>query len=133
MRERRNFIIWPELTPLVDVVFILLIFFALSSSFLILPGVKIRLPSSGFAWKKEKNEIHITLTCDNLLFLGNKPVSWDELPLALHKYSLTLHSPLLIIQADRDVRHGKVVKLMELAREAGIKRFAIATERKEEK
>ncbi len=133
MRERRNFIIWPELTPLVDVVFILLIFFALSSSFLILPGVKIKLPASGFAWKKEKSEIHITLTYDNLLFLENKPISWDQLPLILHRESLRYSSPLLIIQADKDVRYGKVVKVMDLAREAGIKRFAIATERKKEK
>ena len=130
MRNRRNFIVWTELTPLVDVVLILLIFFALSSSFLIIPGIKVKLPSSSFSWRKEKNEIHIALTYDNLLFLENKPISWKELPLSLHKYSLKLSSPLLIIQADKKVYHGKVVELMDIAREAGIKRFAIATLRK---
>ncbi len=130
--EKSPYILWPQLTPLVDIVLILLIFFSLSSSFIILPGTKIELPISGFAWKKGKEEIHITLTYDNLLFLDNKPINWENLTWELEKKALKFPRAILVIHADKRALHGKVIQIMESAREAGIKKFAIATERKKE-
>ncbi|HEX68632.1 MAG TPA: biopolymer transporter ExbD [bacterium] len=128
--ERRGYIIWPELTPLVDVVLILLIFFSLSSSFIILPGAKIELPSSHFSWKKEKEELHLTLTADNLLFIENKLIDWENLTWELEKKLLKHPQLVLIIHADKRVSLEKVINILDKAREAGVKKFAIATEKK---
>ncbi len=132
-KERGKFLVRPELTPLVDVVLILLIFFSLSSTFLLFPGIRVDLPNTSFPWKREKEEIRITLTYDNLLFLEGKRIEWGELPSALHRFSLERKNPLLVIQADKNALHGRVIKIMDIAREAGIRKFAIACEKKREK
>jgi len=65
-----------DLTPLVDTVFLLLIFFMLASSFVITPGIKVELPKAAYEKVfREKREIRITITKKNQIYVDRKRVS----------------------------------------------------------
>ena len=116
-----------ELTPLVDIVFLLLLFFAISSSFIQRPGIRVNLPLSHFMWGEEQERIFATLTYDNILFIDQRKVDWEEFPEVLQGKVLKMHNPIFIIHADEKVPHGQVVKIMDMAKETGISTIAIAT------
>ena len=117
-----------ELAPLVDIIFLLLLFFVISSSFIQRPGIRVNLPVSPSIWGEEKERIFVSLTYDNILFVNEKRAGWEEFPGILHEAVLKLQNPLLIINADEKSMHGEVVKIMDIAKETGIKNIAIATQ-----
>ncbi len=117
-----------ELTPLVNVVFLLLLFLIVSSTFIQRPGVKIELPASSSIWGEERESIYVSLTYDDILFLNEKRINWDKFPESLNEIVLKLQNPLLIINADEKSMHGKVIKIMDVAKETGIENIVIATQ-----
>jgi biopolymer transport protein ExbD len=117
-----------DLTPLVDIIFLLLLFFVISSSFIQRPGIRVNLPVSPSAWGEEKERIFVSLTYDNILFVNEKRVVWEEFPEILQEAVLKLQNPILIINADEASMHGEVVKIMDIAKETGIENIAIATQ-----
>ncbi|MBU1047964.1 MAG: biopolymer transporter ExbD [Candidatus Omnitrophica bacterium] len=117
-----------ELTPLVNVVFLLLLFLIVSSTFIQRPGVKIELPTSSSIWGEERESIYVSLTYDDILFLNEKRINWDKFPESLNEIVLKLQNPLLIINADEKSMHGKVIKIMDVAKETGIENIVIATQ-----
>ncbi len=117
-----------NLTPLVNIIFLLLLFFVVSSSFIQRPGIRVDLPVSSSVWGEERERIFISLTYDNILFLNEKRINWKEFPEILNETVLKLQSPLLIINADEKSMHGEVIKIMDIAKETGIKNIVIATQ-----
>lgn len=113
-----------DLTPLIDCVFLLMIFFLLTSNFVFQPGIKINLPKAVTSEVVQENTIVITVTSDNRFYLNESPVTLVELKNKLEKVSIT--KPILI-KADKDVPLGKVVGLWDFARDIGIKQVNIAT------
>ena len=85
-----------ELTPLVNVVFLLLLFLIVSSTFIQRPGVKIELPASSSIWGEERESIYVSLTYDDILFLNEKRINWDKFPESLNEIVLKLQNPLLL-------------------------------------
>lgn len=119
-----------EMTPLIDTVFLLLIFFMLTSTFIVQPGIKIKLPLAKTAGSQTKKDLVITITQDNLIYLNGKKINIKNLPQKLKMEKEVSRKDLLIIKADKQVRHGKVVEIMDIAREAGMEKLAIATKPK---
>src|SRR3989338_11168520 len=109
-----------DIAPLIDVVFLLLIFFIVSSTFISAPGIKIDLPE---ATSKEivhqKEDVTIVMRFNNEIILNQKLVTMDELKVGLEETAKKDSKALVIIQADAGVSHGKVVQVMDLARAAG--------------
>ena len=127
-RERTRSDIHLDITPIVDMVFNLLIFFALSLNFIVTPGIKVDLPESVTEEIiREDKEIVIVMKKDNSIFINSNPVSFDRLFLKLNHYAQQNKDALVVIQADREVTHGKVVKMMDMIKRAGLLRLAIAT------
>lgn len=121
-----------EITPLVDMVFLLLIFFMLSTTFIVSPGIKVNLPqSSADKISQEKNEVQVVITEDNKVFVESMFVDGRELEQRL--VGAARHDPrtLVIIKADAKAFHGKVVEVMDIAKQSGLNRMAIATHPKE--
>ncbi len=123
-----------EIAPLVDVVFLLLIFFMLTSTFVVAPGLKIKLPKATTKEiKREKREVNIAITRNGAIYYEGRRVSLKTLKKELTKFSKRGLNPLIIIKADEKTYHGKVVQVMDVAKQAGLSKFAIATSPKEVK
>ena len=117
-----------EITPLVDMVFLLLIFFMLSTTFIVTPGIKVNLPqSSAEKVTQEKHEVQVVITEDNKVFVESMLVDKGELEHRLAEAARRDPQTLVIIKADAKSIHGKVVEVMDIAKQAGLNRLAIAT------
>lgn len=120
-----------DLTPMVDVVFLLLIFFMISTTFVETPGLSINLPKSAAHQIKQKNkEVRVYLRADGTIFLEQEQIAMDALTAELQSYSEQAADTTFLLMADKDTLHGRVVQLMDVARSAGFTRLAIATEKK---
>jgi biopolymer transport protein ExbD len=121
-----------DITPLVDMVFLLLIFFMLSTTFIVTPGIKVNLPqASAEKVAQEKKEMQVVITEDNKVFVDRMPVDVGELEQRLMGVARQDPQTLIIIKADAKTLHGKVVEVMDIAKQSGLNRLAIATQLKE--
>jgi biopolymer transport protein ExbD len=117
-----------DITPIVDTVFNLLIFFALSLNFIVTPGIKVDLPESiTEEIIREREELIVVMDKDNNIFIDENSVSIDQLVTIFTKTAQKDKDTLIIIQADQEVAHGNVVQMMDRAKKAGLVRLAIAT------
>jgi biopolymer transport protein ExbD len=120
-----------DLTPMVDVVFLLLIFFMISTTFVESPGISIKLPeSSSQTIDREPKEIKVYLSKEGDIYHGDKKISLDGFKGLLADYQSDAKKTTVLLLADQESRHGKVVTLMDLARDAGFTKLAIATEQR---
>lgn len=118
-----------DLTPVVDIVFNLLIFFALSLNFAATSGgINLKLPTASSSDPIKSEEITINLTSDGGVYLNDKSSSLNEIRTRLH--DTPDKSSLVIIRADGSVQHSRVVEAMDLVKSEGFSRLAIAVERK---
>ena len=106
--------------PLVDVVFLLLLFFILSSPFVMQSGFGVLLPSSGVPTLSSFQGLVVTVTRENLLFFNNQSTTLERLQQSLQVAAQQNHNAELIIKADQQVPHGTVVQIMSVALKAGI-------------
>ncbi|OGQ33894.1 MAG: hypothetical protein A3F16_04660 [Deltaproteobacteria bacterium RIFCSPHIGHO2_12_FULL_43_9] len=121
-----------DLTPMIDVVFQLLIFFMVSTTFIVTPGLKLNLPEASNADTVEQTQdLTVELKADNTLYLNKSPVDIKNLESDLRSLAAG-KDPTLIIKADGTVSHSSVVEVMDVARKVGLKKLAIATKPKEE-
>jgi biopolymer transport protein ExbD len=119
--------------PMTDVIFLLLIFFMLSSSFIVNQGIKIKLPKTVVSENQLQSKLVVTVTKKNQIFLNTKKVSLKNLPVQLKNALAKRKEKMLIIKADKDVLHGTVVQIMDIAKINGVEKLAIATEAKKDK
>jgi len=122
-----------SIAPLIDIVFLLLIFFMLTSHFDIISGIDIKLPDiSERGSDQSVDTITVSLDKTGNCYLQKKKVTLKNLYLRLKE--LTKEKKInLILNADRDVTHGHVVRIMDLAKKAGINSIVIAAQWREEK
>ena len=119
-----------NITPLIDVLFILIIFFVVSSTFLEQPGIKLELPQAQSSESQRVERAILYITAESKLFLLNDAVSLDNLPQKLRVLMRDRSDKSLIISADKGVHHGLVVQVMDIARTSEVKRLVISTEPK---
>ncbi|NLJ37754.1 MAG: biopolymer transporter ExbD [Candidatus Atribacteria bacterium] len=126
-RQRRQ----PEinLTPMIDVVLQLIIFFIVTTTFIsIESGAKVNLPSADFSKIEEAKTITITITENNMLYVNGALVDAKELPSAVVVALRNEPEATVIVEADKQVLHGKVVSIMDILKKAGAEKIAIATQ-----
>ncbi len=118
-----------NLVTLLDVVLLLLIFFMLTTSFVLQSGIEVKLPQAATTQVKSTREITITISKENQIYLNQKKIDFAGLPAALKNLLQDdKGEQLLIIRADKEVLHGTVVKIMDLSKRLGVEKLAIATE-----
>ncbi len=128
MKFKRHYEIFKgqiNMAPLIDVVLQQLIYFMLTSSFIMQPGIKIQLPTAVSTDRIEEKEIFINVSAEGIVFLGEKQVSLKQLENSLKTFSSG--NVIVIIKGDQRTPHGRIVKIMDIARIAGISKIAIAT------
>ncbi len=116
-----------NVTSLIDVLFLLLIFFMISSTFIEQPGMKLELPESKSASTESIKELVLEINQDGTMFLNETQISIDSLETTFRNILPSLEQPSLIIKADKNVHHGTVVEVMDKAKIAGLEKLIIAT------
>ncbi len=119
-----------DITPLIDVIFLLLLFFMLSSSFILQPGIKVNLPESKVSEAQSEDNIIVTITSERKILLNDENITEETLGIKLRPMAKRTPNKIVIIKADDRVNHGLVVRVMGEVKSAGIKRLAIATKPK---
>jgi biopolymer transport protein ExbD len=119
-----------SITPLVDTMLTLLIFVLLLGVFAVQSGIGVRLPEAASPDEEPKQDVVLVLTRDNQLYLNDEALSLADLGARLRARLRDRQDAVVIIRADKDVLHGRVVEVMDIAKSVGAARLAIATEPK---
>ena len=117
-----------DLTPMLDVVFIMLIFFIVTASFVKEAGIDVTRPAAETAAKQDKANIFIALSPAGEIWIDRKNVPPSQLKATLEKLKAEHPQGSVIIQADKDSRSKQLMQVMDAARDAGIGEIAVATE-----
>lgn len=115
-----------------DMVMLLLIFFLLSSSYVVQPGIKVRLPKSDTSESSSEPPVTITLTRAGAYYLNEDRVSLTALPALLQQKMVKNPQQLIILKADRDVTIQQLISIMDIAKQVGGERFMIGSQRYDE-
>ena len=121
-----------NIAPLVDVVFLLVIFFAVSTTFLETAGLELTLPSSSSSAENAPREVTIALSKDSTLSLDGERMTEERLRAELRERLVEQDKKLVVLRADTQTPHGNVVRIMDLAREAGATALTVAARRDSE-
>jgi biopolymer transport protein ExbD len=124
-RSRRKALI--NVTSLIDVVFLLLLFFVVTSTFLERPGIDLSLPEAGTAEVAAREDVTVRLGADGALFVGEEPVAADDLEAAIRERLEEGGTDRVVLEADEAATHGRVVDAMDAARDAGAASLVVAT------
>jgi biopolymer transport protein ExbD len=117
------------LTALIDIVFLLLIYFLLTTNFLVDEGIKIKLPQARASAPQKEREITVYVDREGKAYLENKEMSMGDLFTRLKTMIGLEKDKLVVIRADRGVILNKAVKVMDTAKAAGAGRLCLATEK----
>ncbi len=115
-----------DLTPMLDVVFILLIFFIVTTSFVKETGIDINRPSATTAEKKSKGNILIGINANGEIWIDNREIDIRAVRANIQQLKARYPQSSVIIQSDQDARTGKLVKVMDQVRLAGVQNISIA-------
>jgi len=120
----------PDMTPMIDMIFQLLIFFLLTS-FFILPAVNVTLPKSRTAETRPPSTLVITVERGGSLRLAGERVALQDLPSVLGAALARVSDRAVVIQSDTGVPFGRVVEVMEAAKDGGAQDISFLVERTE--
>ncbi len=116
-----------NLTPMVDMLFLILLFFLVTSSFIEQPNIKLELPSTKYAATSKIEERVLTISQDGDIFFENKPVERKDLVPVLKNAFSKQDDKTLIMRADKNVSYGVIIEVMDAAKGAGLKRIVAPT------
>jgi len=119
-----------DIAPLVDVVFLLLLFFMLTSHLIQEPAIRIKLPESKTAEAKNEAIKTVLITKDGEIYFMDKRVDLRNLQTAINADMKDVQTDFLRIKADRDADVGILVSVIDEVRGSGVRNFSIVTDRK---
>ncbi len=128
-RKRRRIVPQVNITSLIDVVLLLLIFFMISTTFVTQPGIRINLPKAAAKVNNVTQESNtIVITADNTILINRQKIrDIEELRTILVNLRKEQQGDLIVVKADESVAHGIVVGVMDIAKTSGFSKIAIAT------
>lgn len=125
-RSRADFLV--DITPLVDVVFLMLIFFMVSTSFTASNSLKLDLPSSKSKQQvQQTNQVVVSIRADGQLYVQDEPVADGELRKRILNVTKGDPNMRVVLRADANAKHGRVVFVLDTVRGLGMGKVGIAT------
>jgi biopolymer transport protein ExbD len=124
-RSRGKVII--NVTSLIDVLFLLLIFFMVSSTFAEQPSIQLELPEAATAQVSRVEPWVLSITRDEKLFLNDQPMTLEALEGRLRELAETNPEKAMVLKADEEVSYGLVIEILDLAKQSGLKRISALT------
>ena len=128
-KHRNRYQIQAPLTSLIDIVFLLLIYFLLTTNFIVEEGIKIKLPQATASAPQIKQEITVFVDKEGTAYMSDQKIPMDQLYTRLKEKIGNDPDRLVIIKADKTVILNKAVKVMDTAKAAGAARLSLATEK----
>lgn len=117
-----------NVTPLVDVVLVLLIIFLITAPVIYQSAIKVQLPSAKTGEASQKSPLTFTINKEGNLYWDKNPIDWKSLSQRLNDMRNKISEETAIISADEATPHGKVIRLMDALREVGLTKFALNVE-----
>ena len=117
-----------DIAPLIDVVFLLLIFFMLTSNYVLQPGIRVSLPKAISSEVINSENLVVTVTGQDLIFLNDQPVSIQDLKPQIRQAAQD--SKTVLLKADTGSSLGRVVEIWDMCRDMGVPQINIATNQK---
>ena len=124
--ERRGRGVIINVTSLIDVMFLLVIFFTVSSTFKNQPAIELSLPRSSTAEQMTVTPSVLYLTTGGEIYLDDEPVARDTLRQRLRQLNAATGQERIVLRADQQAEHGEVVELIDLIKESGFRRVNLA-------
>ncbi|MCB1157433.1 MAG: biopolymer transporter ExbD [Leptospiraceae bacterium] len=118
-----------NITPMVDVILVLLVIFMVTANFLKKESININLPKVAAADPNTRKSTQVALTKDGKLLLEGKKVSEKDLALSLQKEAKFRPNMRVTLSADERLPYGTITELMGLIRKAGVTRIALAVKK----
>lgn len=128
-RERHYYQLQAPLTSLIDIVFLLLIYFLLTTNFMVDEGIQVKLPQATAVSPQTEKEITVVVDKTGRVFLENKEVPLNKLFTQIKGRLGAQKNKPIIIKADKTVILDKAVRVMDIVKSAGSNRLVLATER----
>ncbi len=119
-----------NVTPLVDVVLVLLVIFLITAPVIYQSAIKVQLPKAVSGEQQEKSPLEFTISKDGSVAWGKEPVDWAILGARLKSVVTENPDQTAVISADEATPHGAVIRLMDTLRQAGLLKFALNVESK---
>jgi biopolymer transport protein ExbD len=116
-------------SSMTDIVMLLLIFFLLTSQFVVTTGVKVKLPGAKNNEQVSPSKLVVSITKNNKIYLGRKEIGVEGLAVAIAEKNTNGANANLIIRADKAANIETVIKVIDAAKGAGIGRFTIETKK----
>ena len=118
-----------EIIPMIDTMFFLLVFFMIATlAMTIQHGMPVSLPTAESSTDTMAEHVSLTLTREGRLYYNKEAITLQELEMRLANLRQSSSDPSLLINADEQVPHGRVIKVMDLIRLSGITSMGIATQ-----
>lgn len=115
-----------NLTPMLDVTFIMLIFFIVTASFVKESGIDVNRPGAATAEKKERGNILVAITEQGQVWIDKRPIDVRAVRANIERLHAENPQGSVVIQADKNSKNGLLVSVMDAAREAGVYNVSIA-------
>ena len=115
-----------DLTPMLDVVFIMLIFFIVTASFVKESGIDVNRPDAATATVKERGNILVAITDNNQIWIDRRQVDVRSVRANIERLHAENPQGAVVIQADENSKNGLLVQVMDAARQAGVFNVSIA-------
>jgi biopolymer transport protein ExbD len=128
-KKRSRYTVQTPLTSLIDIVFLLLIYFLLTTNFMVDEGIDIKLPQAKASKPQTREEITIYVDARGRAFLEEREMPLNELFKKLQEKIDPARDQLVVVKADRTVVLNQAVAVMDLAKAAGAGRLCLATEK----
>ena len=123
-----DFVSGINVTPLVDVVLVLLVIFLMTAPAIYQSAIKVQLPKAKTAEEADKSSFNFTITKDGTVAWDKEKMDWDTLGKKLAAMGNKTADQTAMISADQDTPHGQVIRLMDALRQAGLVRFGLNVE-----
>ncbi|WP_144391374.1 ExbD/TolR family protein [Pleionea sediminis] len=118
-----------DMTPMLDIVFIMLIFFIVTASFVKEAGVQVTNPTAVTAKERPDANVFIAVTKEGEVHIDNKNIDVDKLKVEIQRIMAETPFISIVIQADKSSKAGVVMKVLDAAKAAGVKGVSVAATR----
>nr|WP_320113854.1 biopolymer transporter ExbD [uncultured Desulfuromonas sp.] len=118
-----------NMSPLIDMIFILLIFFVVTTSFVREAGVDVQRPIAQTAETRDSTNIVIAITAENLVVVESKPIDVRSVQSYMERFLMQNPNGSVVLAADRSSRSGLVIQVLDACRLAGVKNLSVAAKK----